>query len=453
MTKIYNSNDDVLINELKDKYAIKKSEQLTKNDKAWLCLIDKYDILNQIANEGHFVIESNKINLFRESRLMAKFDHSINLPVIFKNNGLSILPISRNSYIIAKMNTYHPLDIDNEQIEYVDVPENLQSLDFENITSESVAINCAFATNILADFLEDDNLIPTVDGRMGSGIFSFTIGENETKERKINVKNSQIEIDAGFEGINYLSLIEAKKNLSEDFLVRQLYYPFKTWNEKISKQIKSVFLVYSNGVFHLNEYFFEDPNRYDSIQLVKRKNYSLERMKISLEQILSLVDQKIIKEPEISFPQANDFNRVINLGELLKDNSGEEMTREFITEKYAFDVRQTNYYTDALRYLGLASKDYLPGRIPYYFLTDEGKKIFNMSFQKRKLALVKKILEHEVFNKVFKEWLISSRPSEEKIVQLMKESNLYRIRKESTYVRRASTIVGWINWIFSIVEE
>src|SRR5699024_11404678 len=61
----------------------------------------------------------------------------------------------------------------------------------------------------------------------------------------------------------------------------------------------------------------------------------------------------------ISFPQANSFERVINICELL---NAQELSREQVTEEYAFDIRQTNYYTDAARYLGLLEKHYEDGR-------------------------------------------------------------------------------------------
>jgi hypothetical protein len=63
---------------------------------------------------------------------------------------------------------------------------------------------------------------------MGSGEFSFKIrkvGEKETFD--ININGAQIELDAAYEGIESLALIEAKKYLSDDFLIRQLYYPFR----------------------------------------------------------------------------------------------------------------------------------------------------------------------------------------------------------------------------------
>lgn len=47
----------------------------SKNETAWNQLFQKYDILTKVNTKGHFVITSNQINEFRESRLMTKFDH------------------------------------------------------------------------------------------------------------------------------------------------------------------------------------------------------------------------------------------------------------------------------------------------------------------------------------------------------------------------------------------
>lgn len=75
----------------------------------------------------------------------------------------------------------------------------------------------------MKDFLEDDYILPTVNGRMSSGQFDFDINTKHGL-RTVNVSNSQIEIDAAYEGASYLSLFEAKHDLADDFIVRQLYY-------------------------------------------------------------------------------------------------------------------------------------------------------------------------------------------------------------------------------------
>ena len=43
--------------------------------------------------------------------------------------------------------------------------------------------------------------------------------------------------------------------------------------------------------------------------------------------------------------------------------------------------------------------------------------------------------------------------SKKEVVTFMKECNLYHIEAEETFGRRASTIISWINWIISIIQE
>jgi hypothetical protein len=78
----------------------------TKNDAAWEQLFKIHDILSAIDKNGSFEISAAQINQLREARLMTKFDHKANLPRIFADNNLSILPITRGSYIISHFDTY-----------------------------------------------------------------------------------------------------------------------------------------------------------------------------------------------------------------------------------------------------------------------------------------------------------------------------------------------------------
>ena len=294
---------------------------ITKNDCAWEKLFDKYKIIENINKDGQFIINSWSINEFREARLMTKFDHHNNLPTLFQENQLSILPITRGDYVIAKFEAYKSLEQhDDEPIEYLKFPEHIQSIDYKNITGEATVINSAYISGIFAQFFEEEELLPTVNGRMSSEAFNFDI-KNLKNSNLINldVVNSQIEIDGGYEGIGSLSLIEAKNSISSDFLVRQLYYPFRLWKNKVSKEVKSIFLIYTNGIFSLYEYKFENPKNYNSLVLIKHKRYSLEANDITLCDIQHILQAtKVVKEPEIPFPQADSFERVINLCELLR---------------------------------------------------------------------------------------------------------------------------------------
>lgn len=424
-----------------------------QNDKAWEALFEKYDILQHIQSDGKFIISASQIKEYREPRLMAKFDHNINLPKIFAKNKLAILPISRGEYVISHFEAYQSFEVLDKSVTKVSLPVNLQSLDANNIPSETIAINCALASGMLADFINEDLLYSTVSGRMGSGQFDFKIQNFLTKtSTAVSVNNSQIEIDAAFEGIHSLSLIEAKRDLAEDFLIRQLYYPYRVWSNRVSKKVKPIFLVYSNGIFSLYEYEFQNPDLYNSLVLVKHKNYSIEDTSIELSDIMGIaVQTSIVSEPEVSFPQANSFERVINICELL---NSQELSRDQVTEKYAFDIRQTNYYTDAARYLGLVEKHYENGHKPVYSLSDLGKRIMNLNYKQRQLAFCEVILQHRVFKETFNLCMeIGSIPETTAIVAIMQESQIYKVESESTYERRSSTISGWINWMLGLIEE
>lgn len=382
---------------------------------------------------------------------MTKFDHKVNLPKVFTNNQLAILPITRGDYIISSFQAYKEFEEPSNKIERVSIPAHIQSLMPQFLLSEAIALNCANACGILEDFLEDEELTATVSGRMSSGEFDFNIN-TKLGTRMVSVANSQIEIDAAYEGINYLSLFEAKRDLSDDFLVRQLYYPFRVWNNRVTKPVKSVFLVFSNGIFNLYQYEFSDPQNYSSLKLIKQKNYMIatEITLMDIENLLNRMPET--QEADIPFPQADTISRVINLVELLKDNP---MSKSSITSKYAFDTRQTNYYTDAGRYLGLIQKYCVNNDNDIRFkLSEKGCCIMNLPYRERQLAIASQILQHRPFRETLRLHLQNGVMPDKKIIsQIMKDSNLYGVASDSTYTRRASTVMNWVSWILGLIES
>lgn len=419
----------------------------SKNDIAWSTLFEKYQIVDNVLKDGRFVISSTEINTVREARLMTKFDHRSQLPFLFAKNDLSILPISRGNYVIGKLQTFHNFNKDDIEIEKIIFPSALESLDYNNITSESTAINCAFVSKILHDFTGEGELFPTISGRMSSLAFDFQIN-SEKKFFDVSVLNSQIEIDGGYEGDSSLTLIEAKNYISDDFLIRQLYYPYRLWANKVSKPVRPVFLTYTNGVFHLREYCFMVLEQYNSLELIREKKYAIQDGSINIEMIEELLDNAIFREePQLPFPQADSFERVVNLCELLNEN--ELLMKEEITQNYGFDARQTDYYVNAGRYLGL-----IDITNQGCCLTNIGKWLFSLSITIRQVEFIKLILSYTVFNKTLKLYFDNSAlPNKEEIVEIMKAAKLYNIESDATYSRRASTIKRWINWIMDQIEE
>ena len=420
------------------------------NDTAWEKLFDKYQILDRVDRDGQFQISASQIKEFREPRLMTKFDHRVNLPAIFRKHNLAILPVTRGDYVISSFSAYQDFEAPEAEVQRISIPAHLQSLMPKFLVSEAIALNCANACGILSDFLEDEALVPTVSGRMSSGGFAFRI-DTALGPKTVSVDHAQIEIDAAYEGLRCLSLFEAKRDLSDDFLIRQLYYPFRVWSGRVTKPVKTVFLIFSNGVFYLDQYQFGEPGYYNSLRLVKQKNYVIATQitRSDIERLLRTVPQ--VPEPEVSFPQANSMSRIVNLMELLYERP---MTRQEITSEYAFDERQTNYYTDAGRYLELIDKgrDETGGIL--FRLSPLGRRMMGLEYRERQLAIAAQILKHRVFHQTLKLHLESGEmPDTQQVVRIMKQSHLYHVEAESTYVRRSSTVTGWINWILGTIEE
>ena len=213
------------------------------NDTAWEKLFDKYQILDRVDRDGQFQISASQIKEFREPRLMTKFDHRVNLPAIFRKHNLAILPVTRGDYVISSFSAYQDFEAPEAEVQRISVPAHLQSLMPKFLVSEAIALNCANACGILSDFLEDEALVPTVSGRMSSGGFAFRI-DTALGPKTVSVDHAQIEIDAAYEGLRCLSLFEAKRDLSDDFLIRQLYYPFRVWSGRVTKPVKTVFLIF-----------------------------------------------------------------------------------------------------------------------------------------------------------------------------------------------------------------
>lgn len=418
------------------------------NNEAWEKLFDKYDIHNQVNKHGIFEISANQIKEFREPRLMTKFDTYESRPVVFKK--LTILPKTRGTYIIGNFDAYEKFPDTTSEIHHVEFPDYLETINKNQITSEANAINVMSITNILNDFLQEENMLQTISGRMSSGAFNFNIYDTKNKNNvKIAVQNSQIEIDAGFENQNIIAIIEGKNVFNENFLVRQLYYPYRCWRNKVKKNIKPIFMIYSNNIFRLMEFEFLELNNYSSISFLRQKNYSFEDTKISFLDIMKTFRVRDVKpEPDkVPFIQANSFNTVISILEMVKDNP---LTTEKIAENIGFKQRQSDYYFNACRYLGLAEKIKNESGNIVITLTKKGKNILEMPYKKRQLAFVSLMLEHQILVDSFEYALNNNNIPDKKFI----EKRIYELKLcDDSADRRASTVSAWTKWIFDLINE
>lgn len=88
-----------------------------------------------------------------------------------------------------------------------------------------------------------------------------------------------------------------------------------------------------------------------------------------------------------------------------------------------------------------------------FSLTEEGERLFKLKYKPRQLKFVQLILSHKVFREVFKLCIENGEiPDRHEVVRIMKRSNLYNIKSQDTFYRRAQTITSWINWILQLIR-
>lgn len=230
-------------------------------------------------------------------------------------------------------------------------------------------------------------------------------------------------------------------------MIRQLYYPLRLWTAKVSKPVKTIFMVYTNNIFYLYEYAFTDLCNYNSLLLIKFQRYSFARLNITLEDIEQILQKvSIVREPTIPFPQADRFERVINLCELLHHK---QLTKEDITVEYGFDSRQTDYYVNAGKYLGFIKEQ--EGSIS---LTSTGAAIMSKSPTAKQLAFARVILSHSVFNDVLRRQFATGQSlSKSEIIHIMHQHPLFNLRKTTTFACRASTVCSWTDWVIALTNR
>lgn len=418
-------------------------------NEAWKALLEKYPITETVNREGTYRIRADQIREFREPRLMAKWDSSDSLPEILRKNKLNILPDSRTSYVLGDFLLYQEIPELTEHVTrmtHVEMPD-FESIDVSGISSEANAIHGLTLSGILDDFLGEGRNAATFNGRMGTGAFTFRVNTVRGVPAEIHVENAQCEIDGGFENRSSVVIMEAKNVVHKDFHVRQLYYPYRLWRTKVKKPVRLVFCVYSNMIYRLFEYRFTDPEDYSSIELVRMKNYSLQDTSVSMDELKEVRrctpvrTDDAMEKTKTPFIQANSMERVISLLENLYENP---MTSQQIAELMDFDPRQSDYYYNAGKYLGLFEKKRQDGQV-LTVLTALGQKVFKMNYKERQLKMVSLILEHEIFAEFF-DFVAAEEtlPDKEEIERVMRRLH---VCGEGQVVRRASSVYGWLRWI------
>lgn len=251
------------------------------SDSAWQKIFDDYNIADHNFDESPFTITAEDIKKAckgftqtgeREVRILCKQDTREDRPRVFAENGLFILPIKNGIYNIIKGEGY------------IDIPEITgetevyeSKLDFELDTakignSEMQHLDYAYAASLIRTFTEDKSLVLSIRGRKYTPAFDFFVGRH-----LINVRSVQTEVDAGYEGRSQIVLVEAKNSGMKNTVIRQLYYPYRQWQEHTNKKVITLFFEKEVGqdAYSVWQFEFQNIHDYNSIRLVKSGKFKI----------------------------------------------------------------------------------------------------------------------------------------------------------------------------------
>ncbi|MDZ5586869.1 type II restriction enzyme [Enterococcus cecorum] len=414
-----------------------------KNDAAWEKAFEDLNILDEIEKNGIFEVGAKQLIKYREPRLMCKADTSGQRPEIFQKNHLNILPNTRGSYIIGRFDNFTNLSInDHIPIETIHIPNYIRTFDKFAITSESNALNVAYISGVFDEIVGNNTFkfLPTISGRLGTGEFDFLIDGY-----KVNVKNSQMEIDASFENDNSVVLIEAKNRIPIDFNIRQLYYPYRYYHSLVrNKKIYPIFMTYLNSIYHFHVYEFKEAMDMKSIRKIGQKNFIINKsLNLSNKELMKIY-KSVLPEDDllnIPFPQADSITRIM----AILDAFDKDKTNDELSEEMGLVTRQGQYYMRAMEYLGLVEKYDNNSRLTSFGKTVKAEEDIYL----KNILLIKSILKKRIFRDAFIEYLLYEEINKNKTVRKLME--LYKIN-DTTAQRRFNTIKSWIEWIFSFTN-
>lgn len=254
---------------------------LSNNTARWNAIFERYNVAEHDFDASPFPISSLQImeacegsqrTSKREVRILCKQDSKESRPLVFREKGLFILPVQNGEFLIVKGEGYVDIPpIRSPLREYPsDFPFELETSQVGNY--EMQHLDRAYAMSLVRHFVGDDSLVLTIRGRKYTPPFSFMVGEFQ-----IATEGMQTEVDGGYEGANQVALIEAKGGNTSNTIIRQLYYPFRQWQQHTSKPVSTLFFQRNDDEYHLWRFGFDDPNDYNSIRLLNSARYRITR--------------------------------------------------------------------------------------------------------------------------------------------------------------------------------
>ena len=252
-------------------------------DNSWRKIFDDARMAEHNFTQQPFILTAEQIKRScqdfkrtaeKEVRILCKQDTRADRPQVFRDNNLFILPKHNGSYYIVKGEGY--VDIPDIKTPIQDYNSKLDfHLESSKVgDSEMQYLDFAYANSLIRTFMKDPSLVLTIRGRKYTPPFSFRVGN-----QLLHTESVQTEVDAGYEGKESIVLIEAKNSNATDTIIRQLYFPYRQWQENTTKRVYPLFFerrfIGEETIYYIWQYEFTEVNDYNSIRLVKSGRFRI----------------------------------------------------------------------------------------------------------------------------------------------------------------------------------
>lgn len=404
--------------------------QTSKFHQAWDKIFQEKQL--DTTRKVHFISAAEiKAISGEEPRLMTKYDTQKALPPILAKHGYFILPLSRREYALVRGKGYHAFEPQQE------VKNHHSRLPFSLVTmhrnsSEMQYLDYCHLSGLVEKVINKGPLYQSIRGREGSGDFSFSVGNIP-----LQVKGAQIEIDGGFEGENCIVLFEAKTKQSDNFLIRQLYYPFKRFEAlHTGKEIIPVFFTYNpqDETYNFWVYRVRQAALYGSLELVRQASYRIvTEDHLTVKDILPQATEDAYTD---QIPQANDVSKIIET--VFEVHKGQGTISE-LARHFGFQERQAYYYQQAAEALGfIRHQDGNSG------LTAKGQQLVTLRSEKRNLFMAQTLNGFSLFKQGLRVLEERGTLTKQDLQQAVSRTGKV---SGSTTDRRADSLYAWFKWV------
>ncbi|GEM_PF-3907633 len=440
-------------------------------DQQWKTIFRQEKISDALQRQGWYLISAKTIreNYGWRPRLLTKFDNHESLPSVLKEHDAAILSLTNGHYVIVRVGdrgkpffpTLPPIWEPPRHIPLDDLPQRYHTFQWNTaFTSESMAIDAAFVSHILHDFIGETELTLTIRGRRRFSLdgrlpLRLLIDHTIREFPELHFGTPQMEIDAGYETPNGIYLIESKLHLTGNFNPRQIFFPHIYWQRQLQargsyKTVHSLYLLYTDFFYYLYELELRD-EALNALHVTRQQRYFLGEPPFTFQWLRALLERNSpIPQPAIPFPQADLLPRIYDLLKTL--NRLGTRTIPQIAEQQHFTERQAHYYAAAARWLGWTEIE--RGQIT---LTKEGKGVAREAPASRAEKTLTVLSRRPVFHQALLFWCeqrtLPAQPQIEHWIAQASTEGTIKAVSGNTIHRRAQTALHWLQMLAPLVKS